>query len=402
VRRDPVGVPSRPARFMVVDDDAFMLDILSRTLHTLGHDRVITCNGGDEALACLGGGVLPEFILCDLNMPQMDGVEFLRKLAGIGYGGAIVVISGEDRRVLRTVENLARAQGLAMLGYLEKPVKSDQLARVLADWQSLPRSVTALKVAPSSLDDLRRGLSNREFVAFFQPKVEIATGRMVGVEALARWRHPVRGIVGPDSFIAVAERHGLIGTLTELMLSETLSQARTWRRQGLPLKVAINVSMEDLVRLDFPELVVGQAEAAGIFPFDITLEVTESRLMNNPVVPLDILTRLRLKRVGLSIDDFGTGYSTLAQLKDIPLDELKLDRSFVQGATRDSAARAILESSVDLAKKLDMSVVAEGVETRDDWDLVAALGCDLAQGYFIGKPMPGADVPAWLETWRAP
>lgn len=400
--KDAVESQCLPSSVLVVDDDKFMLRLIARALQALGHNQVLTCDSAAEALAQLNSKALPEVILCDLNMPHMDGVEFLRKLAGIGYRGAVVVISGENGRILRTVENLARAHGLAILGYLQKPVKPEQLGKILADWQSRPRSVASPRMDLCTSEEIKRGLSDREFVPFFQPKVDIATGRMVGVEALARWRHPVRGTLGPDCFIGVAEQQGIIGTLTELMLSETLLQAQVWRGQGLNLKVAVNVSMSDLVRLDFPELVLGQAKAVGILPIDITLEVTESRLMNNPVVPLDILTRLRLKRVGLSIDDFGTGYSTLAQLKNIPFDELKLDRSFVQGAGRDPAARAILESSVDLAKKLDMRVVAEGVETREDWDLVAALGCDAAQGYFIAKPMSGPDVPAWIETWQAP
>jgi EAL domain-containing protein (putative c-di-GMP-specific phosphodiesterase class I)/ActR/RegA family two-component response regulator len=388
--------------FLAVDDDAFMLKAISRTLQALGYDRVLTFRSGAAALSHLDREVAPEVILCDLNMPEMDGVEFLRNLARIGYGGSIVVISGEDKRILGTAENLARAQRLDILGYLQKPVKIDALREILARWQ--PRGPAAVR-APDELcspEEIRRGIFAREFVVHFQPKVEIATGSVVGVEALVRWRHPVRGMIGPDNFIPVAEQHGLIGQLTEVVLTEALQQAQAWRRQGLELKVAINVSMDDLVQLDFPELVLAHAEAAGIRPFDITLEVTESRLMHDPVAPLDILTRLRLKRVGLSIDDFGTGYSNLVQLKNIPFDELKVDRSFVQGAARDPAARDILESSVDLAKKLHMMVVAEGVETRADWDLVGALGCDLAQGYFIAKPMPGADLPAWLSTWRAP
>lgn len=238
----------RPGSFLVVDDDTLMLKIISGTLQALGHENVLTCNSGAEALCHLSGKTLPDVVLCDLNMPQMDGVEFLRRLAGTRYGGAIVVVSGEDRRILRTVENLARAHGLAILGYLEKPVKLEQLDAILSDWQSRPHRLTSSTPAPCSAEEIRQGLADRQFVPFFQPKVEIATGRVVGVEALARWRHPVRGMMGPDCFIAAAERHGLIGTLTRSMLSETLSQAQTWRRQGLALKVAINVSMEDLVQ----------------------------------------------------------------------------------------------------------------------------------------------------------
>jgi EAL domain-containing protein (putative c-di-GMP-specific phosphodiesterase class I) len=389
--------------FLVVDDDKFMLKTISHSLHTMGHDRIVTCTSADEGLGQLARGLAPEVILCDLNMPEMDGVEFLRKLAGIPYTGSIVIISGEDKRILATVESLARAHRLDILGHLEKPFKTAVLKEILARRQS--RAPVAEATAPAAAEpcspaDIRRGFAAHEFIVYFQPKVEIATRWVAGVEALARWRHPERGMVSPDQFIPVAEQHGLIGALTEWVLTDAFQETRRWRQMGLQLKVAVNVSMADLVALDFPEKVLACAEAAGIRPFDITLEVTESRLMRDPVAPLDILTRLRLKRVGLSIDDFGTGYSNLAQLQNIPFDELKLDRSFIQGAARNPASRDILESSVELAKKLNMTVVAEGVETQEDWDLVAALGCDLAQGYFIAKPMPGNEIPTWLKAWR--
>ncbi len=375
-------------RFLVVDDDEFMLKVISRSLHTLGYDRVVTCNGGVEGLAQLARETPPDVILCDLNMPEMDGVEFLRKLAESGYRGSLVVVSGEDRRILGTAENLARAHHLDILGYLAKPFKTEALKEILARRQ--PRAPAAARrepAEPCGVDEIRRGLEAGEFIVHFQPKVELASGWVAGVEALARWQHPVRGMVAPDRFISVAEQNGLIGALTERVLTETLAQAQEWRRQGLELKVAINVSMDDLVQLDFPEKVLACAEAAGIRPFDITLEVTESRLMREPTAPLDILT---------------PGYSNLVQLQNIPFDELKLDRSFIQGAAWNPAARDILESSVELAKKLNMTVVAEGVETRADWDLVAALGCDLAQGYYIARPMPGAELPVWLKSWHAP
>jgi EAL domain-containing protein (putative c-di-GMP-specific phosphodiesterase class I)/FixJ family two-component response regulator len=396
-----MDVAPQEIKFLVVDDDEFMLKIIARGLHAMGHNQVLTCSSGAEGLALIAGGAAPDVILCDLNMPGMDGVEFLRRLADAPYIGSIVVISGEDKRILATAEHLARAHRLAILGHLEKPFKAEALKEILARRQrQAPVAAATAPAEPFSPEEIRRGLDAHEFIVFFQPKVELATRWVAGVEALARWRHPVRGMVAPDHFIPVAEQHGLIGTLTERVLTDAVQQASAWRQIGLKLKIAVNVSMADLVALDFPEKVLACAEAAGIRPFDITLEVTESRLMRDPVTPLDILTRLRLKRVGLSIDDFGTGYSNLAQLQNIPFNELKLDRSFIQGAAHNPASRDILDSSVALAKKLNMTVVAEGVETQEDWDLVAALGCDLAQGYFIARPMPGDALPDWLKTWR--
>jgi EAL domain-containing protein (putative c-di-GMP-specific phosphodiesterase class I)/FixJ family two-component response regulator len=388
---------------LVVDDDEFMLKILARTLESLGYAAIATCASGAEALSRLKRETeWPDIVLCDLNMPEMDGVEFLRKLAEIGYDGAIIVISGEDKRILTTAEALARGHQLHILGHLEKPVTPDQLKTMLARSQlrQEPRARASAEFCTS--DEIRAGLAQGQFVPWFQPKVEIATGWAVEAEALARWRHPERGMIAPDCFIPVAEQSGLIRELTWSILTQSLRQTKAWHEQGNNIKVALNVSMADLVRLDFPEELLQLARAAGVKPFSITLEVTESRLSNNPLMPLDILARLRLKRVGLSIDDFGAGYSTLTQLKDFPFDELKVAPSFVRGAVQDPTARAILESAVNLGKKFSMRVVANGVETKEQWDLVAALGCDIAQGNLIAGPMPGPDLPAWIKAWKAP
>jgi len=159
--------------------------------------------------------------------------------------------------------------------------------------------------------------------------------------------------------------------------------------------------MDNLGSLEFPDFVARAADKAGVSPTSLVLEVTESRLMKDPLAALDILTRLRLKHIGLSIDDFGTGHSSLAQLRDIPFDELKVDRGFVHGACRDASLRAIFEASLGMARQLGMKTVAEGVEDQEDWDCLRATGCDMAQGYFIAKPMPAADLAGWIAQWEA-
>lgn len=205
----------------------------------------------------------------------------------------------------------------------------------------------------------------------------------------------------PDQFIAMAEEHGLIDALTGVVLTGALRQARLWQDAGLSLHVAVNVSMDNLAALEFTDFVVREVGKAGVPLTSLVLEVTESRLMKDSLGPLDILARLRLKRIGLSIDDFGTGHSSLAQLRDIPFDELKVDRSFVHGAYRDASLRAIVEASLGMARQLGMKTVAEGVEEQADWDFLRAAGCDLAQGYFIAKPMPAADLAGWIADWDA-
>jgi EAL domain-containing protein (putative c-di-GMP-specific phosphodiesterase class I) len=184
------------------------------------------------------------------------------------------------------------------------------------------------------------------------------------------------------------------------VLAAALADARRWRDEGLALRMSVNVSIDNLKSLDFPDRVVRQARDAGIAPEDLVLEITESQAMRDPVALLDIAARLRLKRIGLSIDDFGTGHSSLQKLRDMPFDELKLDRGFVHGAAEDPALHAILQANLDMAQQLGLRTVAEGVEDRADWDCLRALGCDLAQGWFIARPMPANEVPNWVRDWR--
>jgi EAL domain-containing protein (putative c-di-GMP-specific phosphodiesterase class I) len=223
---------------------------------------------------------------------------------------------------------------------------------------------------------------------------------VVGVETLVRWEHPEDGMVFPDAFIGLAEEGGIVDALTRPTLQRALAQARAWRDQGLVLHVGVNVSMDDLFDLSFPDFVVGAITAAGVPVESLVLEITESRLMKNALASLDILTRLRLKHIDLSIDDFGTGHSSLAQLRDIPFDELKIDRGFIHGASTNPSNRAIVEASLGMAHHLGMHSVAEGVEDVDDWTLLRTLGCDFAQGYFIARPMPGDAIVDWVRTWE--
>jgi EAL domain-containing protein (putative c-di-GMP-specific phosphodiesterase class I) len=248
---------------------------------------------------------------------------------------------------------------------------------------------------------VRRGIAEGELVNDYQPKVGFASGVVAGVETLVRWKHPRDGLVFPDQFVPVAEEHGLIDDLTRVVLGAALRQARLWQYMGITLPVAVNISMNNLMSVEFPDFITREMRDAGVPASLLVLEVTESRLMKDPVVALDILTRLRLKRIGLSIDDFGTGHSSLSQLRDLPFDELKVDRGFVHGAFRDASRAVIVQASLGMARQLRMKSVGEGVEDREDWDYLRAAGCDLAQGYFVAKPMPAEVLPTWLSAWRA-
>ncbi len=386
-------------KLMLVDDDYIMHRITTIMLNDLGVSGVINAMSGPDALDILKAqdGDDIDVIICDLNMPKMDGVEFIRHLAQQKYQGALILTSGEDMRILKTVEKLAIEHDLQVLGILEKPVAPAKIGELLDSLDQVQQEGTMILYDAITLLELKNAIRSGELDTYFQPKIDIKSGKVVGVEALARWNHPVKGMIKPDAFISLAEENGLIGELTDVVCAKAMDYAARLKAMNYKLNVAINLSVDSLTDLDWPEKISSTLQHYGLEPSSIFFEITESRLMEHLSVALDILSRLSLKRFNLSIDDFGTGYSSMEQLQRIPFSEFKIDRAFVHGAAREASAQAILESSVLLAKKLNMKVVAEGVENQEDWDLVARLGCDQVQGYFVAKPMPFNLLAKWLK-----
>ena len=388
-------------RILVLDDEPFMLKLLARLLANQGFTRVVTSDNGPSALAMVADETTaPQLILCDLNMPEMDGVEFVRALVDHGYRGSLILVSGEDERTLQSARKLVQAHHINVLGTLQKPVSPPMLTRLIEQWVPAVLAPDRLPQKKYAADQLAQAIQQGELVNYYQPKVSVASGEVVGVETLVRWHHPQDGTVFPDEFIGLAESSGLIDALTEAVLVQALRDAAAWSQRDLSLKVAVNVSVDNLTTLEFPEMVTAHARSAGVAAQSVVLEVTESRLMQDLRTPLDILTRLRLRRFHLSIDDFGTGHSSLAQLRDAPFNELKIDRGFVHGAHSNGTNRAIFMASLHLAKELGMEVVAEGVEDQADWDFLKETGCDLAQGYFIARPMPASKLVLWMDAWK--
>lgn len=389
------------AHILVLDDEPFMLKLLVQLLVNAGFKNVTSCDSGQAGLDLVDQALnRPELILCDLNMPGMDGVEFIRRLVEHGYPGCMILVSGEDERTLQAARKLVQAHHIEILGSLRKPVSPQKLTDLLAKWVPVQNSISLMSEKQYGADRLGLAIREKELINYYQPIVSVATGEVDSVETLVRWLHPQDGLVFPDRFIGIAETHGLIDALTRNVLEQSLVDVASWNQQGLRLKVAINISMVNLNALDFPEYVSTKAIAAGIPPQLIMLEVTESQLMHDLRAPLEILMRLRLRRFGLSIDDFGTGHSSLVQLRDLPFEELKIDQSFVHGAHANETNRAIFFASLRLAKELGMSVVAEGVEDQADWRMLMEAGCGLAQGYYIARPMPASQMENWMEDWK--
>jgi len=386
---------------MVVDDDLVIHEFVALGLDNLGIYDVLKATSGEEALTFLNNSTQQiDVIFCDLNMPKMDGLELLRHISTKEFDGAIILMSGEDSRILKSATSLAEAHNLRVLGCLEKPLKFEVFKEILSTLKEKVTVKPNYRIETVTDNDIRQALILDQFSMVYQPKIDIQTKQIVGVESLARWQHPVMGFISPVKFIAAAEEYGIINELTDVLFIKAFSQAGEWRKQGVELSLSINLSVDSLDRLELPEYLVSCAAKSELDVSKVMIEITESRLMHDAATSLEILSRLCLKGLALSIDDFGTGYSTMEKLRLIPFAELKIDRSFVTGAINDTAQRAILESSIDLAKKLDIKTVAEGIETQADWDLVKSLGCDVGQGYFMAKPMRGAELSDWLIDWN--
>jgi diguanylate cyclase (GGDEF)-like protein len=250
------------------------------------------------------------------------------------------------------------------------------------------------------LTELRRAIDQGELVLHYQPKAELRSGEVKGVEALVRWSHPVRGLIPPDDFIPLAQKTGVIVPLTFFVLNEAIRQCRTWQLEGVDLSVGVNLSARNLLDVHLPDTVGELLGRWEVPPSLLELEITESTILADPIRAMHVLSRLSGMGVRLAIDDFGTGYSSLAYLKRLPVDELKIDKSFVQGMEENENDAVIVRSTIDLGRNLGLRVVAEGVETAEAWSRLVALGCDVAQGYYLSRPVPAAELAAWLRASR--
>lgn len=384
-------------RVLIVDDHHFLRTAVQRMLNTLGVQQVLQANDGERALDILQGEEAQpiDVVLCDLDMPGMDGMEFLRHLANTHQSPlSIIIMSGLDGALINSVEKMATAYGLRLLSAVEKPLSLAKLDAALARHYQLDDRLPVCPLFVCTLEEILEGVRSKQFEPFFQPKLDFRTGHVIGAEALARWRHPKHGLLEPRDFIHVLENAQQIDTLTFFMLEETSIAGHLLQELGHNVSLSINLSLISLSDPTLAERITQTVRSAGIDPKQITLEITEAASMTEAAQALENLARLRMRGFGLSIDDYGTGYSSMQQLTRIPFSELKIDASFIKNVATDKALRIIVESSIEMARKLQVKSVAEGVESQADWDVLQGMGCDAAQGYFIARPM---DLTALLE-----
>lgn len=398
----PAAAPAAGLLILVAEDHDFQRAVLVGMLEQLGARGVHEAEDGRAALEISRELGQPfDIIVTDIDMPDMDGMAFIRNLSASHSGASLIITSSLDRVLLDAVENMCGAYGARLLGTLEKPVDPESLAKLVARHHPA-QAQQERGISPDTpfhLDEVLRGLAEEEFEPYMQPQIDVASGKVKGAEALVRWRHPQEGVVAPAAFVELLERHDQIADLTWIMLAKSAEHCKAWRDAGHDLRVSVNVSVKLLSDVSMADAIIWQVLSRGLDPRHMILEVTESVAMSDVGHVIENLSRLRIRGFGLSIDDYGTGYSSMQQLTRVPFTELKIDRSFVAHAAHQASSRLILESSVEMARKLNIVSVAEGVESQEDWNLLRRIGCDLAQGYYFARPMEAANFPAWLRNW---
>jgi len=366
-------------------------------------DRVIATHAGARAgLRATGIGSIAEatrlfeegaqfdFIVLDLSLDQEDGLEALPLIAKFNKNAIVLFVSGFDIRVLAASQRIAESLGLLAGGVLRKPILPAVLIELLRPHRLTWRPHAAAAPAPLQPQELRQALECGAIQPWFQPKISLMTGRIVGTEALARWTRPDGSLLLPASFIAVAEQSGFAAELMSTILGQSLEACAHWRRTRPDCWVAVNLTPLLLTDCSLPDRIDEQLRLHGVPPSALVLEITEGSAVPDTPRAMEILTRLRIRGIGLSIDDFGTGHSSLLSLVRLPFNEMKIDQAFVREALNDSDSRKVVRASASLGRELGLKVVAEGVETQQMAQLVTEAGCDIGQGWLYGRAMPAS------------
>ncbi len=380
-------------QLLSVSDDKATQALIQRLCRKRGF-QLLHAETSDTLQTQVATGTV-DLVVLDLDTHGIDGMRMLHALAATNLQVPVVLVSHCDDRTLDAAQSVGKQRGLSMGKPLVKPLGESSSARSI---------LGALGIQDPTITgaNIRQALDDNELVLHYQPLVDLKTGTVRSVEALLRWEHPEYGHLNPELVVSLAETHDLIAPLTDWVMRTALTECLEWRKQGWDFRVAVNVTPPLLLQSDFADRVVSLLEELKVPAECLVIEITEGQAIAEQLEVLETLARLRLARVRLAIDDFGTGYSSLGRLHSLPFTELKIDKSFVIDTAGDPRAEMVVRAIADLGRNLGLTVVAEGVANREAWDLVESMGCDIAQGYFISRPLPAAKLTKWLYRWDAP
>jgi len=388
-----------PLRVLVLEDHSFQRSVAVNMLKQAGCREVFEASDGAQALAVLQHVGPVDIALCDLQMEGMDGLEFFRRLGASRQVKSIIISSSLSADLRRAVHQIVSLLGLKLLGDVGKPLHPHLLE------QLLNKHLVSPTVEPSpvrhlqsvSEEEVCAALAEGQIHSWYQPKFNLHTGQVCGVEVLSRWLHPVRGVLSPAVFLPILEGQGLMDSLLFAQLDQALSLQKEAASRGFCLNMAFNLQAAQLARSELTTSIRGILARHSAFGSGLTFELTESGLLEAPATSLENLVRLRMMGCRLSIDDFGAGFSSLQRLCQLPFSEIKLDAEFVRTLDLEPRCRAVISSTLALGETLGMSVVIEGIETDAQRLQLMSLGCTQGQGYWYAKPMSGEALLGWLQ-----
>ena len=395
-------VPLRHLQFLVAMNEAVEARAVVAALREAGAVAITDVRDGHMALRQMKktGAEQIHVAILDLELAGADALELMRALGALASPVQLIVLGVPTSSITVSLESLAQAYGIELLGTIVKPACGARLQALLAHYAAPAQPVVPPPGPRCSLTDIKTALKLRQFIPFFQPKILLATGQVTGLEAFARWRHPTYGVLGPEAFIDAFETNWCIGFLDWSMIEQSVAHCRRFHDLGRPVTLSINLAPATLAHGAFITQITACLRRHQMLPDYVTLELPESSVLTHDPAFIERLVRLRMMGFGLAIDDYGTGRSNLQLLAQVPFSELKIDRSFVDGASKKQALSTVLTSCLTLARSLDRMSVAVGVETRQDWDFLQKLGCTYAQGFYIANPMAAEAFPDWLEEWE--
>lgn len=384
---------------LVVEDDHFQQTALVHMINRLHVHDVETASDGVIALEVLTTRNV-DIIICDLSMPNMDGLALIRELSEQNFTGSILLSSAMDRSLIRSAANMTQTYGLRLLGAINKPPEPKILLKFLLSHYQIKKNKlnenTSIKLTKNEIE---QAIKNQDIVPFFQPQICMNTGKMISVESLVRLKHPKYGVLSPVAFLDAIEENNMMAELTEIMYLNSINAMTKLPDTLNHLNLSINISASSLNNNIVEYLLLNLETDQIMEQRKITLEITEQVCISEYKSAIEILSRLRMRGFDLAVDDFGIGYSTMEQISQFPFNEMKIDRAFVSKMDTEESAYIIVESCILLAKNLGLRIVAEGVENIHQWKLLKALGCDVAQGYFISKPVPVEKLHNANEKW---
>ena len=387
---------SAAARLLVLDDDVELGELMGELGRRAGFDAAVTHDAAafNEEI----GRAAPDLIILDLQMPDTDGVEILRDLAAGGTTAGILLVSGMDNRTIAGAEHFGRNAGLKLVGTLQKPFTPETMLAKLSSAHESTRRLTR--------DDLVRAIEQGELTLRYQPvvrRLRSGTWHAESVEALLRWQHPALGLLVPSQFLSLidSDRGELMKQLTDFVFERGIEQLRVWQAEGFHIGLRVNVAAGLIADAGFPDRLEALLQEHGTDPELLTLEIHEAADLGLSSKGADILTRLRLKSIKLALDDFGGPDSALNGWYTLPFGELKIDRRLVADLATTTGAPVMMGGLVDVAHRLEMACCAVGVESVEQLNVLDELKCDLAQGFYIGAPLPAARLPQALDEWTA-